>query len=651
MVGSVKLCPSSSSKLPSSRITHARNSISKKITTVACAENSRAQRSSSSIAAAATAGLGALVHSSPAIAAAETASAFDGAMAGLAIGGMIVGAGVTAVFMQQAASSSENSSNITSSTPAAATPEAPPTPSTPDPAKVDDTRARDEAAEALAKLESEKKEAVLKRDEVASNLKHAEAKINELERSLKAKTAVLERQTMAESSAQSDLKRAQEMAASVNKELTAAVAKATAAEEKVVQMEQAAAKNAARDEELKKGRMEREKLKFKVIDAERAASDAVSAAETANTAKLRTESELTTARQELESLKTELEKTKQHSAAVEDQLSSRDAQIEASFKDQNELLKRLDTEQAMVAQLKNTLEATHEDAEAAKSLVRMEREKLSTIEAARAAAVEDARKLLAERRELTSDVEEAKDALKEEKMLRIAAEKALESSESQLKHLVTELTASQGEISAANAAQTELKKQLAELETDANLAAKDAKEALHKELELMAELEKQVEANESLKMELQLAKNAAAELEAKLALQNALPPVDSSEAAPAPKRRGRPKKKVEPTSQETNGGDSTASSIHGGSTIEMGPLGLSDDEVSKRLNEADAAAAAAQEAAKEAKQRSYEIRAEAALLVETVEDRAVEAVEAAQLEVKKLKAELKRVTGRSDLLP
>ncbi|KAL4549406.1 hypothetical protein Ndes2526B_g04427 [Nannochloris sp. 'desiccata'] len=621
MVGSVKLCPSSSSKLSSSRITHARNSISKKITTVACAENSRAQRSSSSIAAAATAGLGALVHSSPAIAAAETASAFDGAMAGLAIGGMIVGAGVTAVFMQQAASSSENSSNITSSTPAAATPEAPPTPSTPDPAKVDDTRARDEAAEALAKLESEKKEAVLKRDEVASNLKHAEAKINELERSLKAKTAVLERQTMAESSAQSDLKRAQEMAASVNKELTAAVAKATAAEEKVVQMEQAAAKNAARDEELKKG------------------------------PKLRTESELTTARQELESLKTELEKTKQHSAAVEDQLSSRDAQIEASFKDQNELLKRLDTEQAMVAQLKNTLEATHEDAEAAKSLVRMEREKLSTIEAARAAAVEDARKLLAERRELTSDVEEAKDALKEEKMLRIAAEKALESSESQLKHLVTELTASQGEISAANAAQAELKKQLAELETDANLAAKDAKEALHKELELMAELEKQVEANESLKMELQLAKNAAAELEAKLALQNALPPVDSSEAAPAPKRRGRPKKKVEPTSQETNGGDSTASSIHGGTTIEMGPLGLSDDEVSKRLNEADAAAAAAQEAAKEAKQRSYEIRAEAALLVETVEDRAVEAVEAAQLEVKKLKAELKRVTGRSDLLP
>ncbi|KAL4531460.1 hypothetical protein Ndes2437A_g08785 [Nannochloris sp. 'desiccata'] len=305
----------------------------------------------------------------------------------------------------------------------------------------------------------------------------------------------------------------------------------------------------------------------------------------------------------------------------------------------------------MVAQLKNTLEATHEDAEAAKSLVRMEREKLSTIEAARAAAVEDARKLLAERRELTSDVEEAKDALKEEKMLRIAAEKALESSESQLKHLVTELTASQGEISAANAAQAELKKQLAELETDANLAAKDAKEALHKELELMAELEKQVEANESLKMELQLAKNAAAELEAKLALQNALPPVDSSEAAPAPKRRGRPKKKVEPTSQETNGGDSTASSIHGGTTIEMGPLGLSDDEVSKRLNEADAAAAAAQEAAKEAKQRSYEIRAEAALLVETVEDRAVEAVEAAQLEVKKLKAELKRVTGRSDLLP
>jgi hypothetical protein len=40
--------------------------------------------------------------------------------------------------------------------------------------------------------------------------------------------------------------------------------------------------------------------------------------------------------------------------------------------------------------------------------------------------------------------------------------------------------------------------------------------------------------------------------------------------------------------------------------------------------------------AKEAQQRAIEIRAEAALLVETVEDRAVEAVEAAQAEVERL---------------
>jgi len=42
---------------------------------------------------------------------------------------------------------------------------------------------------------------------------------------------------------------------------------------------------------------------------------------------------------------------------------------------------------------------------------------------------------------------------------------------------------------------------------------------------------------------------------------------------------------------------------------------------------------------------AFEIRAEAALLVETVEDRAVEAVEAAQAEVARLKALLKKASG------
>jgi chromosome segregation ATPase len=632
----VKLCPSGSSKLSSSRISNARNSHSKKIVTVACADNSRVQRSPSSIAAVA-AGLGALAYSSPALAAAEATSAssvIDGAMAGLAIGGVVVGAGVTAVFMQQASSGSSDSS----STPAAVPTPPATTPAAPAPVKEDISESQKKTADALAKLESEKKDALQKRDEAISNLKSAEAKISELEQSLQSKTADLKRRVATESSAQAELKRSQEMATTAAKELSAAVAKAAAAEEKVAQMEQATAENAARDEELTKGRMEREKLKFKVIDAERAANEAVAAAENAKNDKQRIASELTTAREELNTLKTELEKLKKHSAAVEDQLLSRDSQIEATFKDQNELMKRLDEEHAQVAQLEKELAVTQEDAEAAKSIIRMEREKLSTIEAARAAAVEDARKLLAERRDLTTDVEEAKEALKEEKMLRIAAEKALESTESQLKHLVAELSTAQGEIATANALHSEAKRQLADLETDANLAAKDAKEALHKELELMAELEKQVEATESLKMELEHAKRATAELEAKLALKNALPEVDAEAAAPAPKRRGRPRKKIEPTEESK-----------GGATIEMGPLGLNDDEVSKRLSEADAAAAAAQEAAKEAKQRSYEIRAEAALLVETVEDRAVEAVEAAQMEVKKLKAELKRVTGRGDL--
>ena len=63
-------------------------------------------------------------------------------------------------------------------------------------------------------------------------------------------------------------------------------------------------------------------------------------------------------------------------------------------------------------------------------------------------------------------------------------------------------------------------------------------------------------------------------------------------------------------------------------------------EVARRLAAADAVAA-------DARQRLYEVRAEAALLLESVEDRAVEEVEAAQAateaarrEVEALRAEL-----------
>ena len=111
------------------------------------------------------------------------------------------------------------------------------------------------------------------------------------------------------------------------------------------------------------------------------------------------------------------------------------------------------------------------------------------------------------------------------------------------------------------------------------------------------------------------------------------------------KRRGRPRKiplvVVEPTSM-------TTSALQQGGAIEMAPVSMSEDEISQRLNAADAAVAAARLAAEEAQQRSIEIRAEAALLVETVEDRAVEAVEAAQAEVRRLKAELKRVVGTDE---
>lgn len=69
-------------------------------------------------------------------------------------------------------------------------------------------------------------------------------------------------------------------------------------------------------------------------------------------------------------------------------------------------------------------------------------------------------------------------------------------------------------------------------------------------------------------------------------------------------------------------------------------------EVVEQLSAANAAAAAAQ-------QRATEIRAEAAMLVESVEDRAHEAIQEAQAqkdsavrEVEQLRAELQRIRGR-----
>ena len=154
----------------------------------------------------------------------------------------------------------------------------------------------------------------------------------------------------------------------------------------------------------------------------------------------------------------------------------------------------------------------------------------------------------------------------------------------------------------------EIKRQqniISKLEEDIVLAAHDAREHLQKEMKALADIEMEKDISESLRQENEKLRNKLIQLQTEVSLRR-----DTEEK---PKRkRGRPRK-VQVVDDATVG----------------------HDDVSN-------AAEVAQAAATEAKKRSYEIRAEAALLVETVEDRAVELVEKAQREVAVLKAELEK---------
>jgi len=261
---------------------------------------------------------------------------------------------------------------------------------------------------------------------------------------------------------------------------------------------------------------------------------------------------------------------------------------------------------------------------------------MEIIDAARAAAVQDARNLLAERRDLQAKIQETADSgaatVAEERLGRMAAEKALESCETQVNHLAEELAAATDESAQLRVALDEERKKIAAFEIDIQLASKDVKDSLHREMEALSEAQRQSEAVESLRRELASVKKASA------AVPPPTPEIGEtvSEVEPPKKRRGRPKKSgsdvFEQPIIDVYVGDGDGSS-------------LTEEEMTRRVTQADADVAAARMAAEEAQQRAFEIRAEAALLVETVEDRAVEAVEAAQAEVARLKALLKKASG------
>lgn len=195
--------------------------------------------------------------------------------------------------------------------------------------------------------------------------------------------------------------------------------------------------------------------------------------------------------------------------------------------------------------------------------------------------------------------------LSDEKLGRLAAEKTLDSSNDYIEKMLEGTRMAEKE---RDDALQEIKRQqniISKLEEDIVLAAHDAREHLQKEMKALADIEMEKDISESLRQENEKLRNKLIQLQTEVSLRR-----DTEEK---PKRkRGRPRK-VQVVDDATVG----------------------HDDVSN-------AAEVAQAAATEAKKRSYEIRAEAALLVETVEDRAVELVEKAQREVAVLKAELEK---------
>ncbi|KAI8110493.1 hypothetical protein M9435_002167 [Picochlorum sp. BPE23] len=256
--------------------------------------------------------------------------------------------------------------------------------------------------------------------------------------------------------------------------------------------------------------------------------------------------------------------------AVTNELHQRDDQIELVFKEQNEMLFRLEQAYEDIEYLSSQNESLKNEIQSHSNSLQMYEEQLA-----------------------------------DEKLGRLAAEKTLHSSNAYIEKTLEGIEMAQQE---RDDALEEIKRQqkvISKLEEDIVLAAHDAREYLQKEMKALADIEMEKDISASLRQENEKLRNKLIQLQTEVSLRG--------DAEEKPKRkRGRPRK---------------VQAVDDASVVR--------DDVSD-------AAEVAQAVASEAKKRSYEIRAEAALLVETVEDRAVELVEKAQREVAVLKAELEK---------
>ncbi|CAK0771701.1 hypothetical protein CVIRNUC_003887 [Coccomyxa viridis] len=296
----------------------------------------------------------------------------------------------------------------------------------------------------------------------------------------------------------------------------------------------------------------------------------------------------------------------------------------------------------------------------AETLLQATTGKIETLEKARNAAVQDAKELLAKVREMSF---------------------ALEESDQAAEHLANELAASQGEAESALGELQSVRREQGKAQAEASAAMQDAREALARESDIQGQLQKADQANEQLEAQLREAQRAQQASEAQAgqlqAAENRIMELESARTEAQAEARSlaaeleslRSEGPAEPSrvsdpSFETaqselsqlraqlqkaqaaagrsgpqNGGRAQSA----GAAEELQPGDGSNPSEQVMLSSVSGEELAAEAQISAAKRRAVEVRAEAAMLVEAVEDRAYSAIEEAQAEAAKSAAEVQRL--------
>ncbi|CAL5228018.1 g11080 [Coccomyxa viridis] len=355
----------------------------------------------------------------------------------------------------------------------------------------------------------------------------------------------------------------------------------------------------------------------------------------------------------IDDLREDLQKSEERLKLSQRQLSD----LSAGFDD-------LAAEKAQLLQEREQLLAQLDDADKAgleaETLLQASTAKIETLEKARNAAVQDARELLGEVREMKF---------------------ALEESDAAAEHLTSELSAVQAEAEKAQRMVMDMSQQRSASEASLTAAHQAITEAAARERELVEQLQKADEANETLQREVseaadghtaQLeqaeskisalendkaeaeaeARSLTAELEAVRSEPTPAAPVSDPSYETARSELGQLRaqlKKAQAAAGRPAGQNGGMAKGMDAAFGEPGPPPSSSSEqvMLSSVRTGDELAAEAQIEA--ANRRAVEVRAEAAMLVEAIEDRAHSAIEEAQAEAAKNAAEVHRLKQELEL--